>query len=106
MTEKERVGREPTRLGDVLGAALARLPVADELANFPIWSEWTALVGTAVAHHTRPRRLRRGVLVVEVDGAEWMHQLRYLKRDLCQRLNERLGSRVVRDLFLVLARDD
>jgi hypothetical protein len=45
-------------------------------------------------------------LVVDVDGPEWMHQLRYLKRDLCQRLNERLGKRVVRDLFLVLAHED
>jgi predicted nucleic acid-binding Zn ribbon protein len=100
------MGREPTRLGDVLEAAMARLPLADELANYPIWSEWTVLVGAAVACHTRPKRLRRGVLVVDVDGPEWMHQLRYLKRDLCQRLNERLGKRVVRDLFLVLAHED
>lgn len=100
------MGHELTRLGDVLDAALARLPVADELVHYPIWSEWTTLVGTAVARHARPKRLRRGVLVVDVDGPEWMHQLRYLKRDLCQRLNDRLGKRVVRDLFLVLARED
>jgi predicted nucleic acid-binding Zn ribbon protein len=93
-------------LGDVLDAAMARLPLADELAHYPIWSEWTVLVGAAVARHARPKRLRRGVLVVDVDGPEWMHQLRYLKRDLCQRLNERLGKRVVRDLFLVLAHED
>lgn len=100
------MSREPTRLGDVLDAAMARLPLADELANYPIWSEWTTLVGAVVASHTRPKRLRRGVLVVDVDGPEWMHQLRYLKRDLCQRLNDRLGKRVVRDLFLVLAHED
>jgi predicted nucleic acid-binding Zn ribbon protein len=100
------VSREPTRLGDVLEAAMARLPLADELVNYPIWSEWTTLVGAVVAGHTRPKRLRRGVLVVDVDGPEWMHQLRYLKRDLCQRLNDRLGKRVVRDLFLVLAHED
>ena len=98
--------REPTRLGEVLRAALARLPIADELANYPIWSEWTALVGPTIAQHARPKRLRRGVLVVDVDGAEWMHELHYLKRDLCERLNERLGERVIRDLFLVLARED
>jgi len=98
--------REPTLLGDVLRAVLARLPIADELANYPIWSEWTALVGPVIAQHARPKRLRRGVLIVDVDSAEWMHELHYLKRDLRDRLNERLGTRVVRDLFLVLARED
>ena len=83
--------RELTTLGDALRAALSRLPSGSELASFPIWTEWADVVGAAIARHARPRRLRRGVLVVEVEGAEWMHELQYLKQDLRVRLNERLG---------------
>jgi hypothetical protein len=43
------------------------------------------------------------VLVVEVEGAEWMHELQYLKQDLRARLNDRLGRSVIREIFLVLA---
>ena len=94
-----------TRLGDVLRAALARLPAAAELADYDVWTHWDAVAGPTVARHARPGRMRRGVLVVQVDSAEWMQELQFLKRDLCDRLNERLGRRAVRDIFLVLATD-
>jgi predicted nucleic acid-binding Zn ribbon protein len=97
------VAREMTTLGEALLAALSRLPAGRELASFPIWTEWPDVVGTTIARHARPRRLRRGVLVVEVDGVEWMHELQYLKHDLRARLNDRLGRAAVRELFLVLA---
>ena len=45
------------------------------------------------------------VLVVSVDGPEWMHELQYMKRDVCTKLNARLGSPVVRDIYLVLRTD-
>jgi predicted nucleic acid-binding Zn ribbon protein len=97
------VAREVTTLGEALRAAFARLPASSELASFPIWTEWSDVVGPTIARHARPRRLRRGVLLVEVDGTEWMHELQYLKGDLRTRLNARLGRAAVRDLFLVLA---
>ncbi len=95
--------RELTTLGDALRAALSRLPSGSELASFPIWTDWADVVGAAIARHARPRRLRRGVLVIEVEGAEWMHELQYLKQDLRVRLNERLGRAAIREIFLVLA---
>jgi predicted nucleic acid-binding Zn ribbon protein len=97
------VGRELTTLGEALRAALLRLPSGSELASFPIWTEWAHVVGATIGRHTRPRRLRRGVLLVEVDGAEWMHELQYLKAELRTRLNERLGRPAVREIFLALA---
>lgn len=99
------VARNLTRLGDALRAALARLPAGSELANYPIWAEWSTLVGPTIARHAQPRRLRRGVLVIAVDGPEWMHELHFMKRELRERLNARIGRPVVRDLFLVLATD-
>lgn len=90
-------------LGDALRAALARLPASTGLVHYPIWAEWTATVGPTLAAHARPAQLRRGVLVIAVDGPEWMHELQYMKRELCTKLNARLGSTVVRDVYLVLA---
>jgi len=90
-------------LAEALRAALARLPASTGLAHYPIWAEWTAVVGTTIAAHARPAQLRRGVLVVTVDGADWMQELQYAKRELCERLNARLGATVVRDIYLVLS---
>jgi predicted nucleic acid-binding Zn ribbon protein len=90
-------------LAEALRAALARLPASTGLVHYPIWAEWTAVVGPTIAAHAKPARLRRGVLVVSVDGPEWMQELQYVKRDLCTKLNARLGSAVVHDVYLVLA---
>ena len=90
-------------LAEALKAALARLPASTGLVHYPIWAEWSATVGPTIAAHARPARLRRGVLVVTVDGPEWMQELQYVKRDLCTKLNARLGSAVVHDVYLVLA---
>jgi predicted nucleic acid-binding Zn ribbon protein len=66
---------------------------------------WDAAVGPTIARHARPLRLRRGTLVVGVDGAAWMQELQFLKHELRARLNARLGRPVVRDVFLLLEPD-
>jgi predicted nucleic acid-binding Zn ribbon protein len=93
----------PSRLGDVLRAALGRLPDAQRLADHALWTHWDAVVGPTLALHARPERLRRGVLIVAVDSPEWMQELQFLKHELRERLNARLGRSAVRDVFLVLA---
>lgn len=90
-------------MADALRAAIARSTVAGELGSYPIWCEWEAIVGQPIARHTRPMRLRGDVLVVAVDGPDWIHELRFLADDLCARLNARLGRSAVRELYFVLA---
>ena len=95
----------PVRLGDVLRAELARLPIARQLADHAVWAKWDAVVGPTLAAHARPRRLQRGILLIAVDSPEWMVELQFLKHDLRQRLNTALGRSVIRDVFLVLGGD-
>ena len=92
----------PARLGDVLHAALARLPVGSRLADYALWTHWDAVVGPTLARHVQPRQLRRGILFLAVDSPEWMQEVQFLKHELRERLNTRLGRPVVRDLFVVL----
>ncbi|HLK10880.1 MAG TPA: DUF721 domain-containing protein [Candidatus Binatia bacterium] len=96
------MGREPTRLAEVLAAALARLPNGRDLADYAVWGHWEEVAGPVLARHARPRRLRRGVLVIDVDDSSWMQELLLLKPELCARLNARVGRTAVRDVFIVL----
>lgn len=99
---RSTVQRTPVRLGEVLKAALARLPAGADLVDWALWKDWEQVVGAPLARHARPLRLRRGVLVVAVDDSLWMHELQYMKQDLVDRLNARLGRTVVRQIFLAL----
>jgi len=104
--QTEAMARDLTPLGEALRTALARLSVGSELASFPVFAEWSAIVGPTIAQHARPTRLRRGVLLVEVDGPEWMQELRFLKRELIEKLAGHLGRPTIRDVFFVLTGDE
>ncbi len=94
--------RFPSRLGDVLRSVLARLPASAELEDYALWTHWEEIVGATIAAHARPQRLRRGALVVAVDGPEWMQELQFLKEHVRERANARLGRPTVKRVFVVL----
>src|SRR3989442_2041308 len=65
----------PTRLGDVLRAALGRLPEAERLPHHALWAHWDAVVRPTIAAHPHPERMKRAVLFVAGDSAERRRQL-------------------------------
>lgn len=69
-----------------------------------IWRVWDETVGRQIAAKARPSRFQDGVLTVMVNSAPWMQQLNFMKRDIAQRLNDRLGKELVREIFLKAGR--
>jgi predicted nucleic acid-binding Zn ribbon protein len=63
-----------------------------------VFSGWTALVGEPLASHVVPTGLRDGVLRLRADEPAWAAQVGYLGTELVDRINERLGAAVVREL--------
>src|SRR2546427_3573193 len=88
----------------VLSRVLRQLGLESELKGWRAVENWGELVGPRLAGHTRAIGFRQGTLRVEVEGSAWMHELGFLKRDLISRINQRLGSELVRDVRLVIPR--
>jgi predicted nucleic acid-binding Zn ribbon protein len=93
---------QPQRVGNVLKAILERLPLRERLREYALWPHWPDTVGTTIAKHAHPVRIRRGVLCVAVDSPVWMQELQFLKESIRAQLNVRVGSEVVSDIFFVL----
>ena len=87
----------------VLERVLEQLGIEHELPGWRAVAEWDGLVGARVARRTRAVAWRDGVLVVEVDGSAWMHELGFLKRELMARVRSRTGADV-RDIRFVVPR--
>jgi predicted nucleic acid-binding Zn ribbon protein len=92
------------RLGDSVVELARSLGLRQPDAFARIHMAWPDVVGTAVAAASRPTALRDGTLTVEVDGAEWATQLRYLEEQLVAVLTERVGSGIVERLRFQVAR--
>lgn len=59
---------------------------------------WPGAVGIKVARHTRPAKLVRARLVVEVEDATWQRQLFTLTPHILANLDRTLGRGLVEDL--------
>ena len=88
-------GGDPRPVGESLGRISRHLGAPPPAALTRVFDGWEDLVGPAVAAHTRPLSLTRGVLVVAVDQPAWAAQLGWLETDLLRRFEEHLGAGVV-----------
>lgn len=59
---------------------------------------WPLAVGQKVAARTRPARMVRTRLIVEVEDSTWQRQLFALTRQILANLEKRLGQGIVEDL--------
>ena len=93
-----RPRRPPARVNDALQHVLQRIDPERRLELFRVWA---AEVGSAVAARAQPAAFRDGVLSVRVSSAAWMQELQFAKEEIRTRLNQRLGSEIVRDVYFV-----
>ena len=99
MNDKRPRMRRPAAVSDLLSAILRGTPAEKRLKEGEIWLVWEDAVGSRIASHARPAGFRDGTLTVTVDSAPWMQQLSFLKRDIVGKVNAKLRSELVKDLY-------
>ena len=92
--------RFPQLLPELLRKQLAGSGLAERLQEVEIWRLWPEVVGAAVASRARPLRIINGTLTVAVSSAAWMQELRFLTAMMKEKLNERLGAVLIREIVL------
>jgi predicted nucleic acid-binding Zn ribbon protein len=88
-------GRAPVPVAAAVEHVLRHLgaPPPDALAT--VFGAWPRLVGPRIAEHAEPVAVRDGTLVVRAQDPAWASQLRWLERELVERLADALGGGVV-----------
>lgn len=97
---KKRRGPGPTRgskgdpmpVGEALDGLIKRQGWTTDLSVHSLLGRWPALVGTAVAEHSKPEGFSGGVITVRTDSTAWASQLRLMAPQLVAKLNEKLGQ--------------
>ena len=92
------------RIGEFLGKALRRMD-RPEAAMAWLSSAWPTIVGRALAEHARPLRCQSGCLELSADGKPWQQQLESMKREICARINQAWGGKLVSDVKFTSAGD-
>lgn len=98
-----RDSARPGRLAETLGRIVQRIDPEQRLEVYRVWTFWADEVGPMIAARAEPLRFRAGVLFVRVASHAWMQELQFMKEALRERLNARLASPLIRDIFFVSA---
>ena len=101
-----REEKEPQieRLGEILGKSLQRLNLEGRLTEYRVWPIWNEIVGPTIARNAQPEKIRHGTLFVKVTAPTWMQQLQYMKEMIAEKLNQRVGKEVVKNIFFVVGK--
>jgi predicted nucleic acid-binding Zn ribbon protein len=92
------------RLDASLDRFLAKAGLTGPLRAWQAISLWPEVVGEPASLRSRAVSWEAGRLIVEVDTPAWTTQLSFLKRDIQNRLNARIGDFVIREIQFIAAR--
>jgi predicted nucleic acid-binding Zn ribbon protein len=74
-------GRDPRRLGDLLGNTISDRGWAPFLARESVLENWADIVGNDVAAHTNPE-IADELITVRCDSSAWATNLRIMRHDI------------------------
>ena len=87
---------------DLLDGILKSLRLTEGIEESRLRNAWLEVAGEFVARQTEPVSLHQGVLTLRVLQPSMRFHLEQTRSQLLRRLKERLGSKMVRDVRLVV----
>jgi predicted nucleic acid-binding Zn ribbon protein len=91
--EGTRFASEPERLDRTLDQLVRQLGWGPHHATVGVIGDWDRIVGPAIAAHAQAVSSDGTTLMVAVDDPAWATQLRWLERQLLERLASEAGVR-------------
>ena len=85
-------------IGSALEDALRGLKYNAKLKEHLVLEVWDEVVGEYIAKQTQPESIRDNKLFVRVSTLPWIRQLESLKQMIIERLNRRVGKRVLKEV--------
>ncbi len=88
----------PEPIGDIVRQFLAHEHLDNRLDEQRAAMLWPDIVGPGVNRYTVSRRVKDGVMVVQISSAALRHELMMVRTALCRRINEAIGRDVIKDI--------
>lgn len=87
-------------LSDLVNQGLKRVGVHQSVREKTALILWNEVVGHKIASVTRAERVIEGVIFVTCKDNVWAQELHFLRNVMIRKLNEKLGSDIIKDIRL------
>jgi predicted nucleic acid-binding Zn ribbon protein len=85
----------------VIDSMLRKFGIDNAIAQNNALNIWDEIVGDTVAKNTEPDRVEHGVIIVKVSSPTWRQELYFQKKEIIQKLNNKIGKNVIRDIRFI-----
>ena len=96
--DKKRKDGKLIHISDILSSALGKYRPARDTQMTRIWDIWDKAVGKPIAMNAKPDSFKDGILIVNVSSSAWIHQLKFLEKEMILTINKQLGHQLVKQL--------
>jgi predicted nucleic acid-binding Zn ribbon protein len=96
--QRRHYARRPKKIADVLAQLITARGYGRIQAEADFTAAWQAAAGEALARHTRPGRLRRGLLEITVTNSTVVQELTFQKQRILAELQAQVPDARIRDL--------
>jgi predicted nucleic acid-binding Zn ribbon protein len=90
------------RVGSIIDKVMQNLGLSKRYNEQKAILVWEEIVGERIAKRAKALYSRNGTLVVEVENSTWMNELQFLRREIIEKLNKKLGKWVIDDVHFLL----
>lgn len=80
-------------------------PLRGPFLRWKLWKKWPEFVGSSIAAVSEPVGFRNGQLIIWVKNSSWMQQMVFIKEQLRETLNTKLGTQEIQGIQLTLTRN-
>jgi predicted nucleic acid-binding Zn ribbon protein len=98
MKKKRTKLKESVHISSVLDNILNAYRQESDSGLSLVWRFWDDAVGKAIAENAQPAAFRGKVLLVHVTSSTWIHELRFLVKDIINNLNSVSGENLVEEI--------
>lgn len=85
-------------ISDILNTAFSKYRPARDSHMTQIWEIWDQAVGKPIAMNAKPDSFKEGILKVNVSSSAWIHQLKFLEKEMIQNINKQLDQAIVKQI--------
>lgn len=88
------------KIGVILKRVLDRKDLRERLDKEKVISLWGEVVGKEISRHTRPLYIQNRILFVGVDTPVWGNELSFLKEEIKERINFKIGRKIIKEISI------
>ena len=85
-------------ISDILKSALNGYRPSRDMEMMKIWDLWDMAVGAPIAMNAKPAAFKDGILSVNVSSSAWIHQLKFLEKEIAQTLNNQMDKPLIKQI--------